>query len=92
MVTSVWGWCIAIIIPGSPAPLPISSIFFAGGICVRIDSQSVISNRFISSSVKRPTMLWALLKVKISPTKALMSSFVVLFFVLIMPSQAVVFF
>ena len=80
----------AIIIPGSPAPLPISSIFFAGGMCVRIDSQSVTSNRFISSSVKRPTILWALLKVKISPTKALMSSFVMLFFVLIMPSQAVV--
>ena len=80
----------AIIIPGSPAPLPISSIFFAGGMCVRIDSQSVTSNRFISSSVKRPTILWALLKLKISPTKALMSSFVMLFFVLIMPSQAVV--
>ena len=80
----------AIIIPGSPAPLPISSIFFAGGMCVRIDSQSVTSNKFISSSVKRPTILWALLKAKISPTKALMSSFVMLFFVLIMPSQAVV--
>ena len=80
----------AIIIPGSPAPLPISNIFFAGGMCVRIDSQSVTSNRFISSSVKRPTILWALLKLKISSTKALMSSFVMLFFVLIMPSQAVV--
>ena len=80
----------AIIIPGSPAPLPISSIFFAGGMCVRIDSQSVTSNRFISSSVERPTILWALLKFKISPTKALVSSFVMLFFVLIMPSQAVV--
>ena len=80
----------AIIIPGSPAPLPISSIFFAGGICARIDSQSRISNRFISSSLKRPTILWALLKLKISPIKALMSSFVMLFFVLIMPSQAAV--
>ena len=82
----------AIIIPGSPAPLPISSIFFAGGMCVRIDSQSVTSNRFISSSEERPTILWALLKLKISSTKTLMSSFVMLFFVLIMPSQAVVFF
>ena len=80
----------AIIIPGSPAPLPISSIFFAGGMCVRIDSQSVTSNRFISSSEERPTILWALLKLKISSTKTLMSSFVMLFFVLIMPSQAVV--
>ena len=74
----------AIIIPGSPAPLPISNIFFAGGICARIDSQSRMSNRFISSFVKRPTILWALLNFKISSTKALVSSFVLLLFLILL--------
>ena len=65
----------AIIKPGSPAPLPISNTFLADFVYGRIDSQSRISKRFISFSVKRPTILWALLNFIISCTKILVSSF-----------------
>ena len=72
----------AIIKPGSPAPLPISNTFFEVFVCGRIDLQSRTSKRFISDSVKRPTMLWALLNFKISSIKVLVSSFVLLWFVI----------
>ena len=68
----------AIIMPGRPAPLPISSKFVAYFVCGRIDSQSRTSKRFISDSVERPTILWALLNLKISSIKVLVSSFVFL--------------
>ena len=82
IVTSVWGWCMAIIRPGSPAPLPISNMFFANFVCGRISSQSITSKSFISDFVKRPTMLWALLNFKISSTKIVVSSFVLLWFLI----------
>ena len=59
-----------------------SSIFFSGGMCSRITSQSKMSNDSISFSVKRPTILWALLNFSISLTKTFIGSFVSLLFLI----------
>ena len=76
MVIFVLGWLIAIIRPGRPAPLPMSSTFCEGFMCSRIVSQSRTSDKRISSSEKRPTMLCALLYFKISFTKVFVMSLV----------------
>ena len=74
MVICVLGWLMAIIRPGSPAPLPISNTFCEGFMCSSMGSQSRISNETISSSEKRPTILCALLNFNISFIKIFIRS------------------
>ena len=76
MVICVLGWLIAIIRPGRPAPLPMSSTFCEGFMCSSIVSQSRTSKENISSSEKRPTMLCALLNFKISFIRIFIESLV----------------
>jgi len=57
ITTWLQGWFMAIIIPGSPAPLPISKILILSFVCSRIVSASFISNSRISCLELLPTIL-----------------------------------
>jgi hypothetical protein len=57
IITWLQGWFMAIIIPGSPAPLPISKILVWSFVCSRIVSASFMSSSRISCLEFLPTIL-----------------------------------
>ena len=68
ITTCVFCWCIAIIMPGKPEPLPISSIMLVFWVWARIVCESCTSDFKMSSFSFLPVMLWVALNLTTSFT------------------------